>query len=84
MNKRNKAKKVPIVTLYSGQLITVGKVYRGKCLFHEDNNPSFVIYPETNSWFCFAGCGGGDSINFWMKLRNIDFRQALEELANDC
>lgn len=52
----------------------------GKCPFHEDEHDSFGINLKGNYWHCFAGCGGGDVIAFWMKYRQIDFRNAMEEL----
>lgn len=84
MNKKEKAKTVSIIELYPGELRKMGGIYRGKCIFHNDiNKPNLTLYPETNSWFCFAGCGGGDNISFYMRLKNIDFKQALEDLTND-
>lgn len=81
-NKKEKARAIPLVDLYSGELRQVGKTFKGICPFHNDlQHPNFFVYPETNSWYCFAGCGGGDSINFYMRLKNIGFKEALEELA---
>ena len=82
MDKLTQAKQVPIESLYPGQLRKVGKLLRGKCPFHSDNgNPNFFIYPETNSWYCFMERIGGDSIKYVMLLKNLDFKQALEELT---
>ena len=74
------AKKTKIETLYVGQLHRTGKVFMGICPFHQDSKPSFAIYPETNSWYCFAGCGGGDVIDFYMRLNNLDFKDAINDL----
>lgn len=50
-----------------------------KCPLHEDNTPSFVVYPE-NTWYCF-GCGkGGDSIQLYMELHNCNFTEACKAL----
>ena len=35
---------------------------RAKCPLHDENTPSFRYYPETNSWYCWGGCGGGNII----------------------
>lgn len=76
----DKAKEVPIETLYNGNLKPGEKIRMGLCPFHEETTPSFAIYPQTNSWYCFAGCGGGDVITFYMKLHGVDFKTAVEEL----
>ena len=84
MDKKAKAKNVSILSLYSGQLKRKGKLLSGRCPFHKDKiHPNFYVYPETNSWYCFAGCGGGDNISFLMKLKNISFKEAVKELANE-
>lgn len=82
MNKKEQAKKIRLSNLYPWQLKRIGNLLNGKCPLHEDQtHPNFYIYPETNSWYCFAGCGGGDSISFFMKLHEVDFITALEELS---
>jgi DNA primase len=52
----------------------------GLCPFHDDAHYSFGISKTGNYWNCFAGCGGGDIISFWMKYRGFDFKTALEDL----
>ena len=76
------AKTFPIQDLYHNNLKKMGKTLMGCCPFHDEENPSFAIYPETNSWNCFAGCGGGDVISFYMKLNNVDFNTAVKELTS--
>ena len=58
-----------------------GSGARGLCPFHDDHNPSFGVSIEGNFWNCFAGCGGGTAIDFWMQYRNVDFTTAVKELA---
>ncbi|MBT4535011.1 MAG: hypothetical protein HN950_02025 [Chloroflexi bacterium] len=53
----------------------------GHCPFHEDQNSSFSVNAEENYWHCFAGCGGGSIIDFWMKFKGSDFKSAIGELA---
>lgn len=53
----------------------------GKCPFHDDSNPSFSVNVKENYWNCFSGCGGGSVIDFWMKVNNIDFKEAVTDLA---
>ena len=53
----------------------------GLCPFHDDHHPSLGVNDEGNYWYCFAGCGGGSVIDFWMKWRECDFATAIAELA---
>jgi len=53
----------------------------GLCPFHDDHNPSFSVNASENYWQCFAGCGGGSIIDFWMKWEGCDFINALHELS---
>jgi len=58
---------------------------RGLCPFHEDNIQSFAVNDAGNYWHCFAGCGGGSIIDFWMKWREShgqsgDFTETVKEL----
>lgn len=58
-----------------------GSNYKGLCPFHSEKTPSFTVYPETQSFYCF-GCGaGGDVINFVMRTENLDYVSAIETLA---
>jgi hypothetical protein len=62
------------------ELRRVGRYLRGICPFHDDHDPSLVVYPENNRWHCF-GCGeGGDAIAFTMKLNGLDFKRAVKNL----
>ncbi len=59
-----------------------GRNYKAVCPFHAEKTPSFIVFPETQSWHCFGACGtGGDLFSFVMKYENLDFGQALESLA---
>ncbi|MBQ8795216.1 MAG: DNA primase [Clostridia bacterium] len=59
-----------------------GRNMVGLCPFHSEKTPSFNIYPENGSFFCF-GCGvGGDVITFIMKIENLDYIEAVKLLAN--
>lgn len=59
-----------------------GKTLTGLCPFHNEKTPSFTVYPETNSYYCF-GCGaGGEVINFVRNIENLDFVDAVKFLAD--
>lgn len=53
----------------------------GHCPFHDDQHMSFGVNEEGNFWNCFAGCGGGSVIDFYMKLNGCDFSSAVEEMS---
>lgn len=58
-----------------------GKTYKGRCPFHSECTPSFVVYPDSKSWHCFGACGeSGDAISFVQKIKNCGFREAVTEL----
>ncbi len=58
-----------------------GRNYLGLCPFHADKKPSFTVNEERQIFHCF-GCGaGGDVIAFYMKFHNLDFVEAVRELA---
>jgi len=72
---------VDLVSQYVN-LQKVGKNYRGLCPFHAERNPSFYVFPERQSWFCFGQCHtGGDIFSFVMKKENLSFAEALRLLA---
>lgn len=60
-----------------------GRNYTGFCPFHSNTKtPSFVVFPETQTWRCFGACAdGGDIFSFVMKREGYDFKEALESLA---
>lgn len=64
------------------QLRQAGRTFKGLCPFHNEKSPSFVVYPESQSYHCF-GCGkSGDAFSFLMDTDNLDFRDALKQLAD--
>jgi DNA primase len=65
------------------QLKRSGKNWMTRCPFHEDRNPSLVIFPESQRWKCFgSGCNlGGDVFDLVQRLEKWDFGRALRWLA---
>lgn len=58
-----------------------GRLYSGRCPFHNEKTPSFYVYPDTQSFYCF-GCGaGGEVITFIKKIENLDYIDAVKLLA---
>lgn len=63
------------------ELRTSGRRLVGRCPLHDDHQPSFTIYPDTDSYYCF-GCGaGGDVLDFLARAHRLDFRGVLRLLA---
>ena len=63
------------------QLKRRGRNLVGLCPFHGEKTPSFNIYTDTSSFYCF-GCGAaGDVITFVMKIENLDYLEAVKFLA---
>ncbi len=61
-----------------------GKNLIGLCPFHNEKTPSFTVYPDTQSFYCF-GCGaGGEMISFVRRIENIDYIEAVKSLADKC
>lgn len=59
-----------------------GRTHTGLCPFHNEKTPSFVVYPETQSFYCF-GCGaGGDAITFVKRMNNLDYVESVKFLAS--
>ena len=56
--------------------------YYGMCPIC-NKTQSFVVYPQTKSFYCFACNFGGDVINYVMKTENTDYRTAAEKLAKN-
>ena len=58
-----------------------GRTAKALCPFHSEKTPSFVVYPENQSFYCF-GCGkGGDVIRFVMEAEHLDYPEAIRFLA---
>lgn len=55
-----------------------GSNFVGRCPFHDDRTPSFVVYPETRSFYCFGCQAHGDVVTFLMRTENLTFTEALE------
>lgn len=73
-----------IVGEYGLSLVKEGEILRALCPFHQDTGrPNFTVYPETDSWFCFACSVGGDPVDFVARFEGITKKQALAKLRGD-
>jgi DNA primase len=61
-----------------GKMHRLGKTWATNCVLpnHEDRSPSFVVYPETNSWYCFSCLRGGDVVELARLAWGYDERDA--------
>ena len=75
---------VDLVSEAGVKLRKTGRNYTGFCPFHANKRtPAFVVWPETGTWRCFGECNeGGDIFKFVMKKDGIDFKEALQKLAD--
>lgn len=60
-----------------------GRHLAGHCPFHQDQHPSLVVYPETQSFFCFGCRTGGDVIDFVQRTDGLSFREAVAQLRSE-
>ena len=58
-----------------------GSTLKGLCPFHSERTPSFTVYPNTQSYFCFGCNAGGSVISFIERAENLDYVGAVEFLA---
>ena len=70
---------------FVGQFVELTPAGRGYCPFHDDQRISFSVQRQENYWHCFAGCGGGSIIDFWMQWRALqgqstEFSEVIKDL----
>lgn len=64
------------------ELKPAGSSLKGRCPFHAEKTPSFMVSPMRQSYHCF-GCGvGGDIFTFIQEIEGLDFKGALKALAD--
>ncbi len=64
------------------QLRRQGRNYVGLCPWHDDTRPSLQVNPERQSFKCWVCDIGGDVFSFVMKIEGVEFREALQMLAD--
>jgi hypothetical protein len=64
------------------RLRKTGRSFVGFCPFHANTNtPAFTVYPDSQSYHCFGCKASGTVFDFVMRQQGIEFREALEQLA---
>lgn len=72
---------------FIGRYVELQPNGRGRCPFHDDQIASFSVNREENYWHCFAGCGAGSIIDFYMLWQErvegqpADFKSTVKALA---
>lgn len=59
-----------------------GKSLVGLCPWHDDSKPSLQVNPERQTYRCWVCDVGGDAYSFLMRMERVEFREALEQLAD--
>jgi DNA primase len=77
----NKLDIVQVISEYVN-LKKSGANYKGLSPFKPERTPSFTVSPGKNIFKDFSSGIGGDVITFYMKINNLTFAEAVEELAN--
>jgi hypothetical protein len=62
------------------ELRDTGNTCTGLCPFHKDQVPSFTVYPETGTYYCFGCAARGDVIDFLRAIERLRFHEALDAL----
>ena len=74
---------VEVVSGYVPSLQKSGRNYKANCPFHSERTPSFVVFPDRQSWRCFGACAtGGDVLSFVMRVEKLSFADTLRLLAS--
>jgi DNA primase len=60
-----------------------GRRLLGHCPFHDDPTPSFVVYVNNQSWYCFGCDIGGDVFRFVERIEHLSFAEALQRLGSN-
>lgn len=87
MNVENLIKAKIDIVEYIGRFTELrpkGSLYEGKCPIHgSDEGTPLVVYPQSDSYYCFACESGGDVIQFVRDYDNVSHTMAIKKLANE-
>lgn len=64
------------------ELKKAGVNYKGRCPFHDEKTPSFVVSPTKGIYKCFGCQKGGNSINFIQEVQGVSYPEALRYAAD--
>ena len=78
---KDKLSIVDIIAPYV-ELQKAGKNYKGRSPFSAEKTPSFYVSPDRGMYYCFSTSQGGDMFNFIQAMEGVDFKEALQQLAD--
>jgi len=78
---KDKLSIVDVVSEYV-KLERAGSSLKGRCPFHNEKTPSFFVSPDRGSYHCFGCDVGGDMFTFIQEIEGVDFKGALQMLAD--
>ena len=82
----DQARGVPLLEVVQrlglGTPVKKGPEFAVHCPLHEDNDPSLRLNPEKQLWYCHPCGTGGDALQLLMRVRRIEFAEAVRELAS--
>lgn len=58
-----------------------GQRFSGRCPIHKDKSPSLMVYPDSQSFYCFGCQAHGDIFDFIKAIERCDFKQAVAILG---
>lgn len=75
------------VQAFVSQYVELDQQHKGLCPFHNDQIKSFQVNDQDNYWHCYAGCGGGSIVDFWVLWRRThgqdsSFTATIKDLAS--
>ncbi len=78
------ANPIKVIAARYTQLARAGRQLKGLCPLHQEDTPSFVVYPEQGRWWCYGACQtGGDVFKLVMLKEGLNFKAALAFLENE-
>ena len=81
----DEARAVPLLEVVQrlglGDPVKKGKEFVVPCPLHEDKDPSLQLNAGKQLWYCHPCGTGGDALQLLMRVRRIEFAEAVRELA---
>jgi len=78
----SEAKQIPLETLCLNPCRRSGaNTLVSLCPFHKEKTPSFTIFINSNTFYCFGCNAKGDSIAFYQKIYGVNFVEAVKSMT---